>query len=84
MSVHSFDLPHHRSRELHLRLRQYDSVADSLSRWFAAEIIGNVLDIEPRRWRRPRKIEFRQNKDRVKKFKQKYDKFDWTGMIERS
>ena len=63
---------------------QHDSVADSLSRWFAAEIIGNVLDIEPRRWRRPRKIEFRQNKDRVKKFKQKYDKFDWTGMIERS
>ena len=55
-----------------------------MSRWFAAEIIGNVLDIEPRRWRRPRKIEFRQNKDRVKKFKQKYDKFDWTGMIERS
>ncbi|KAI8986105.1 CwfJ C-terminus 1-domain-containing protein-like protein [Trametes punicea] len=53
-------------------------------RWFAAEIIGNLLDIEPRRWRRPRRIEFWQNKDRVKKFKQKYDKFDWTGMIERS
>ncbi|KAI1789572.1 CwfJ C-terminus 1-domain-containing protein-like protein [Ganoderma leucocontextum] len=53
-------------------------------RWFAAEIIGNLVDAEPRRWRRPRKIEFRQNKDRVKRFKQKYDKFDWTGLIERS
>ncbi|KAL1950615.1 hypothetical protein VTO73DRAFT_5739 [Trametes versicolor] len=53
-------------------------------RWFAAEIIGNVLDIEPRRWRRPHRIDFWQNKDRVKKFKAKYDKFDWTGMIERS
>ncbi|PIL22586.1 hypothetical protein GSI_15275 [Ganoderma sinense ZZ0214-1] len=53
-------------------------------RWFAAEIIGNVVEVEPRRWRRPRKIEFRQNKDRVKRFKQKYDKFDWTGLIERS
>ncbi|RPD77778.1 hypothetical protein L226DRAFT_532550 [Lentinus tigrinus ALCF2SS1-7] len=53
-------------------------------RWFAAEIIGNLLDVEPRKWRRPRRIEFRQNRERVKKFKQKYDKFDWTGMIERS
>ena len=54
------------------------------TRWFAAEIIGNLLDVEPRKWRRPRRIEFWQNKERVKKFKQKYDKFDWTGMIERS
>ncbi|KAI0657373.1 CwfJ C-terminus 1-domain-containing protein-like protein [Cubamyces menziesii] len=53
-------------------------------RWFAAEIIGNLLDVEPRRWRRPRRIETWQNKERVKGFKQKYDKFDWTGMIERS
>lgn len=53
-------------------------------RWFAAEIIGNLLDVEPRKWRRPRRIEVWQNKERVKKFKQRYDKFDWTGMIERS
>jgi len=49
--------------------------------YFAGEIVGNVLDTEPRRWRRPRRINFRDNKDRVAKFKQKYDKFDWTGMI---
>ena len=54
------------------------------NRWFAAEIMGNVLDVEPRRWRRPRRMDFSQNKERVKKFKYKYAKFDWTGMIERS
>ena len=57
---------------------------DATFRWFAGEIIGNVLDIEPRRWRRPRRIDFHQNKERVKQLKRKYDKFDWTGMIERS
>ena len=50
-------------------------------RYFAAEIIGNMMDIEPRRWRRPKKVDSQFNKERVKKFKQRYDKFDWTGMI---
>jgi hypothetical protein len=50
-------------------------------RYFAGEIIGNVLEIEPRRWRRPRRLDSRSNKERVKEFKKKYDKFDWTGMI---
>ncbi|TFK40716.1 CwfJ C-terminus 1-domain-containing protein-like protein [Crucibulum laeve] len=52
-------------------------------KYFAGEIIGNVLELEPRKWRRPRKIDFRSNKDRVAAFKKKYDKFDWTGMIGR-
>ncbi|EIN12832.1 hypothetical protein PUNSTDRAFT_82258 [Punctularia strigosozonata HHB-11173 SS5] len=51
-------------------------------RYFAGEIIGNVLDIEPRKWRRPRRIEFRRNKERVVNFRTMYQKFDWTGMIE--
>ncbi|KAF5360647.1 hypothetical protein D9756_004848 [Leucocoprinus leucothites] len=50
-------------------------------RYFAGEIIGNVLEIEPRRWRHPRKLDFRSNKERVKGFKKMYDRFDWTGMI---
>ena len=49
--------------------------------YFAAEIIGNVLEIEPRRWRRPRRIDFRNNNERVAQFKKKYDKFDWTAII---
>ncbi|OBZ68794.1 Pre-mRNA-splicing factor cwf19 [Grifola frondosa] len=40
-------------------------------RWFAGEIIGNLLDLEPRRWRRARRIDFHQNKDRVARFKKK-------------
>lgn len=50
-------------------------------RWFAGEIIGNVLDIEARRWRRPRKVDFVRNKQRVDGFRKKYAKYDWTGMI---
>ncbi|KAF9496556.1 hypothetical protein BDN71DRAFT_1446054 [Pleurotus eryngii] len=51
------------------------------SRYFAGEIIGNILEVEPRKWRRPRRIDFRGNKERVAQIKQKYDKFDWTNMI---
>ncbi|KAF8073627.1 CwfJ C-terminus 1-domain-containing protein-like protein [Lyophyllum atratum] len=49
--------------------------------YFAAEIIGGVLELEPRRWRRPKRIDFRANKERVERFRKKYDKFDWTGLI---
>ncbi|KAI0041990.1 hypothetical protein FA95DRAFT_1500668 [Auriscalpium vulgare] len=52
-------------------------------RYFASEIIGNVLEVEPRRWRNPRRTDFRQNKERVAKFKNNYVKFDWTGMLSR-
>ncbi|KAG6832004.1 hypothetical protein H0H92_006040 [Tricholoma furcatifolium] len=51
--------------------------------YFAGEIIGGVLELEPRRWRRPKRLDFRANKDRVAQFKKKYDRFDWTGMIGR-
>lgn len=51
-------------------------------RYFAAEIIGNIAEVEPRRWRRPRRIDSHHNKDRVKKFQKRYEPFDWTGMIE--
>ena len=53
-------------------------------RYFAAEIIGNVLEIEPRRWRRPRKIlGGTTDKERVKEWREWYDKYDWTGLIGR-
>ncbi|KAI5896716.1 uncharacterized protein SCHCODRAFT_02615633 [Schizophyllum commune H4-8] len=53
-------------------------------KYFAGEIIGNVLDLEPRKWRRPKRIDFHSNKQRVAQFKQKYDQFDWTPMIGQS
>ncbi|TRM64016.1 CwfJ C-terminus 1-domain-containing protein-like protein [Schizophyllum amplum] len=42
-------------------------------KYFAGEI--------PRRWRRPKRVDFHSNRQRVAQFKRKYDKFDWTGMI---
>ncbi|KDQ62188.1 hypothetical protein JAAARDRAFT_30088 [Jaapia argillacea MUCL 33604] len=53
-------------------------------RYFAGEIIGNLLELEPRRWRHPKKVDLKRNKERVAEFKRKYDRFDWTGMIGRS
>jgi len=53
-------------------------------RYFAGEIIGNVLDLDPRRWMRPRKVDYRHNKDRIQRLKKMYDKFDWTGLIGKS
>jgi hypothetical protein len=55
----------------------------TLSRYFAGEIIGNILELEPRRWRRPRRLDFGRNKERIAKFKGGFDRFDWTGSIER-
>ncbi|KAI9462196.1 CwfJ C-terminus 1-domain-containing protein-like protein [Boletus coccyginus] len=50
-------------------------------KYFAGEIIGNVMDVEPRRWRRPRRMDRRHYKDRIGDFQRKYDKYDWTGLI---
>lgn len=55
--------------------------ADERRRYFATEIIGNVLDLEPRKWRHPRRVDFAFNKNRVAKFRKQYDKYDWTVMI---
>ncbi|KAJ3808469.1 CwfJ C-terminus 1-domain-containing protein-like protein [Lentinula aff. lateritia] len=51
-------------------------------RYFAAEIIGNVLGLESRKWRRPRKVLGGvRDKERIKEFRVMYDRYDWTGMI---
>jgi Protein similar to CwfJ C-terminus 2 len=54
------------------------------ARYFAGEIIGNLLELEPRRWRRPRRLDFGRNKERVASFRKRFDRFNWTGLIERS
>jgi hypothetical protein len=53
-------------------------------RYFAGEIIGNVLELEARRWRRPRRVDFGKNRERVARLKKDFDRFDWTGLIERA
>ncbi|KAG8964651.1 hypothetical protein FRC03_001493 [Tulasnella sp. 419] len=61
-----------------------DKGGGEFPRYFAAEIIGNMLDLEPRKWRRPRKIDLKLNRDRVAKFKTKYASYDWTHLIGKS
>ncbi|KAL8293038.1 hypothetical protein RQP46_000732 [Phenoliferia psychrophenolica] len=50
-------------------------------RWFATEIIGSMLELEPRQWRKPRRIDYRQNHARVADFRKGYDKYDWTKQL---
>lgn len=52
--------------------------------YFAHEIIGNLLSLEPRKWRKPRRLNRRENKTRVADFRKKYDRYDWTKMLAQS
>ncbi|KAF8909023.1 CwfJ C-terminus 1-domain-containing protein-like protein [Gymnopilus junonius] len=49
--------------------------------YFATEIVGNLLELEARKWRKPRRVDLHRNNHRVAEFKKKYAKFDWTGLI---
>ncbi|KAG9010213.1 hypothetical protein FRB94_010912 [Tulasnella sp. JGI-2019a] len=60
-----------------------DKGGGDFPKYFAAEILGNQLDIEPRKWRRPKKMDTRGNKERVTKFKTGYSKYDWTHLIQK-
>jgi Protein similar to CwfJ C-terminus 2 len=59
----------------------FGTYVDDLYSYFAGEIIGNVLEIEARRWRRPKRVDLKINESRIVEFKKKYSKFDWTGDI---
>ncbi|CAD6892980.1 unnamed protein product [Tilletia laevis] len=50
--------------------------------YFAAEIIGTLLDLEPRRWRKPRRLHSDQATERIQGFKEKWSPFDWTRMLD--
>ncbi|WVR03641.1 hypothetical protein IAU60_000636 [Kwoniella sp. DSM 27419] len=51
---------------------------DEFPRYFAAEVIGNVLGLEPRKWRRPRKMDYAMNKERARTLGEKFQPFNWT------
>ncbi|SCV73940.1 BQ2448_6370 [Microbotryum intermedium] len=53
----------------------------SFSRYFAHEIIGNLLGLEARQWRKPRRVDTRKNDERVRAFRKGYDAYDWTKML---
>lgn len=51
-------------------------------KWFAAEVIGSILDFEPRQWRKPHRIHTQQRKTALERFKKDWDRFDWTIMLQ--
>ncbi|SDA01332.1 BZ3500_MvSof-1268-A1-R1_Chr10-1g02586 [Microbotryum saponariae] len=54
---------------------------EEFKRYFAHEIIGNLLGLEARRWRKPRRVDARKNDERVRVFRKGYDAYDWTKML---
>ncbi|WVQ93714.1 hypothetical protein IAU59_000791 [Kwoniella sp. CBS 9459] len=51
---------------------------DEFPRYFASEVIGNVLGLEPRKWRRPKKMDYALNQDRARRLGQQFQPFNWT------
>lgn len=47
-------------------------------RYFAAEIIGNILNLEARKWLRPRKLDSSMNKERARALGTKFQPYNWT------
>lgn len=47
-------------------------------RYFAAEVIGSLLDLEPVTWRKPRRLQGPQADALLKKMKEEFAPFDWT------
>jgi hypothetical protein len=66
------------------------SVFDELRRWwadgryFAAEIIGNLLDLEPIKWRKPKKLDYGLNQQRAAKLGQWFQPYNWTTQLQQS
>ncbi|PWN37348.1 uncharacterized protein FA14DRAFT_159439 [Meira miltonrushii] len=50
--------------------------------WFACEIIGTLLDYEPKRWRKPRRLQSDELQNLLKSFRSQWTPFDWTKMLE--
>jgi hypothetical protein len=54
------------------------------TKYFAQEIIGNLLDLPPRLWRKPKRLDKRENSKRIEQFRKKYDQYDWTKLLSSS
>lgn len=66
-----------------------DFVQDGLSgekgefpQWFAGEIIGTLLDYEPKRWRKPKRLQDDEVQRLLIAFRSHWSQFDWTKMLE--
>ncbi|ORX45951.1 hypothetical protein BCR36DRAFT_585421 [Piromyces finnis] len=50
--------------------------------WFGKEVIAGMMDLPANLWRRPKHISSKHNKSRIEAFKKKWDKYDWTKMLD--
>ncbi|GES85345.1 CwfJ C-terminus 1-domain-containing protein-like protein [Rhizophagus clarus] len=53
----------------------------SFPSWFGKEILAGICDLPPNVWRKPKRLDSRDNPIRVREFKKKWDKWDWTKML---
>jgi hypothetical protein len=73
--------------EWRCRISRHKRSADigrASKRYFAAEIIGNMLSVEPRRWRRPQKLDYALNKTRASKLGNMFQPYNWTLELQQS
>lgn len=51
--------------------------------FFAAELIGSLLDLEPRAWRNPKRLRYepKRAEELQRAFASKWEPFDWTKML---
>ncbi|KAG9304760.1 hypothetical protein G9A89_003934 [Geosiphon pyriformis] len=50
--------------------------------WFGKEIVAGMCDLSPDVWRRPKKLNSKENHRRVQEFIKSWKKWDWTKMLE--
>ena len=55
-----------------------------MERYFAAEIIGNLLDLEPVKWRKPKKMDLALNQERAAKLGNWFQPYNWTTQLQQS
>lgn len=60
-----------------------DKGGSDFPRWFAAEVVGNLLEYEPRQWRKPRRLHSAAERgDQLARFKATWQQYDWTPLIQ--
>ncbi|KAL2919679.1 Pre-mRNA-splicing factor cwf19 [Polyrhizophydium stewartii] len=50
--------------------------------WFGREVIASVLDLPPDRWRKPRRAQPHEARQRLEAFRARWAPFDWTKMLD--
>ena len=54
----------------------------SFPSWFGKEILAGICDLPPNVWRKPKKLSPRDNPNRIQEFMKKWEKWDWTKMLQ--